>query len=54
MVEMTPYGKILDVRNVDRGAAGSIFGMVATGTSNADTKLYFNDDNHNDLRVLER
>ena len=54
MVEMTPYGKILDVRNVDRGAAGSIFGMVATGTSNADTKLYFNDDNHNNLRVLER
>ena len=54
MVEMTPYGKILDVRNVDRGAAGSIFGMVATGTSDADTKLYFNDDNHNDLRVLER
>ncbi len=54
MVEMTPHGKILDVRNVDRGAAGSIFGMVATGTSDADTKVYFNDDNHNDLRVLER
>lgn len=54
MVEMTPYGKILDVRNVDNGAAGALFGMVATGTSNADTKLYFNDDNHNDLRVLER
>ncbi len=54
MVEMTPHGKILDVRNVDKGAAGSIFGMVATGTSAADTKVYFNDDNHNVLRVLER
>lgn len=53
MVELTPQGKVLNVRNVDKGASGSIFGMVATGTSAADTKLYFNDDNHNDLRVLE-
>jgi len=53
MVEITPAGKVLDVKNVDKGAAGSIFGMVATGTSAATTKLYFNDDNHNDLQVLE-
>jgi hypothetical protein len=54
MVELSPSGKLLDTRNVDKGAAGSIFGMVATGTNDANTKLYFNDDNHNDLRVLER
>lgn len=54
MVELTPSGKVLDTRNVDKGAAGAIFGMVATGTSDSDTKLYFNDDNSNDLRVLER
>ncbi len=54
MVELTPMGKVLDVRNVDKGASGSLFGMVATGTNAANTKLYFNDDNHNDLRVLER
>jgi hypothetical protein len=53
MVELSRSGKVLATRNVDKGAAGSIFGMVATG-SGADTKLYFNDDNHNDLRVLER
>ncbi|HEX4014733.1 MAG TPA: hypothetical protein VHX17_12725 [Candidatus Cybelea sp.] len=53
MVEITPAGKLLDVRNVDKGAAGSIFGMVATGTA-ADTKIYFNDDNDNNLQVLER
>jgi hypothetical protein len=28
MVELTPGGKVLDVRNVDKGAAGSIFGMM--------------------------
>lgn len=54
MVEISRSGKVLATRNVDKGAAGSIFGMVATGGSPADTKLYFNDDNHNDLRVLER
>ncbi len=54
MVEISSQGKLLATRNVDKGAAGSIFGMVATGTSEKNTKLYFNDDNHNDLRVLER
>lgn len=54
LVEMTPQGLILDTRNVDHGAAGSIFGMVATGNNAQDVKIYFNDDNHNDLRVLER
>ena len=38
----------------DKGAAGAIFVMVATGTSAATTKLYFNDDNANNLQVLEQ
>ncbi len=54
MVEMTPSGRILATRNVDKGAAGSIFGMVATGSNAFDARIYFNDDNHNNLRVLER
>lgn len=53
MIELTPKGKLLDVKNVDKGPAGSLFGMVATGTSAATTKLYFNDDNNNNLEVLE-
>ena len=54
MIEVTPSGKILDVRNVDKGAAGALFGIVATGSSDADTKIYFNDDNANNLQVLEK
>ncbi|HEY1882761.1 MAG TPA: hypothetical protein VGG51_06955 [Candidatus Cybelea sp.] len=53
MIEISPAGKLLDVRNVDKGAAGALFGMVATGTP-ADTKIWFNDDNDNNLQVLER
>jgi hypothetical protein len=54
MVEISSAGKLLDVLNVDKGASGSIFGMVATGTSAASTKLYFNDDNNNNLQVLQK
>ncbi len=54
MIELNPGGHVLDVLNVDTGAAGSLFGMVATGTNARNTKLYFNDDNNNNLQVLER
>lgn len=55
MIELsTSSGKVLDVRNVDKGPAGALFGIVATGTSSSDTKIYFNDDNDNNVQVLER
>jgi hypothetical protein len=54
IVEISRSGKVMDTRNIDKGAPGAIFGMVATGLSANDTKLYFNDDNSNDLRVLEK
>jgi hypothetical protein len=54
LVEISAAGKLLDVRNVDKGAAGALFGIVATGSHAADTKLYFNDDNDNNVQVLER
>ncbi len=58
MVEITPNGRVLFVRNVDTGAAGALFGMVATGSTKrndfGDTRLYFNDDNDNTVKVLTR
>jgi hypothetical protein len=54
MIEINPGGHVLDVIDVDTGAAGSLFGMVATGDNAADTRLFFNDDNDNNLQVLER
>jgi hypothetical protein len=54
MIEITPGGHVQAIRNVDTGAGGALFGMVATGTNAANTKLYFNDDNANNLQVLER
>jgi hypothetical protein len=52
LIEISPAGKLLDTVNVDKGAAGALFGLVATGRSVATTKLYFNDDNANNLQAL--
>ncbi len=54
IVEISQGGKLLFVRNVDTGAAGAIFGMVATGTSAMNQRLYYNNDNDNTLRVLTK
>jgi hypothetical protein len=55
MVEISPSrGKVLATKNVDTGAAGALFGMVATGTSAADVQLFYNDDNTSTLNVLRR
>lgn len=53
MIEISASGALLDVRNVDKGAAGALFGIVVTG-SGKDTKVYFNDDNDNNIQVLEQ
>lgn len=55
MVEIAPHaGRVLDVKNVDTGAGGALFGMVAAGSNTADTKLYFNDDNDNTVKLLSK
>lgn len=45
---LDPNGKNLIIE-----LSTAIFGIVATGTSDADTKVYFNDDNANNVQVLE-
>ncbi|MGA8534944.1 MAG: hypothetical protein WB615_12625 [Candidatus Tumulicola sp.] len=54
LIEIATDGTVLATKNVDTGAAGSIFGVVATGTNDDNALVYFNDDNHNNIRVLER
>jgi hypothetical protein len=53
MIEITPHGTLLDVKNVDTGAAGAIFGMVACGTRD-NPIIYFNDDNDNTTKRISR
>jgi hypothetical protein len=52
LVEIASNGKLLATKNVDKGAAGALFGIVATGSSDATTKIFFNDDNKNNVQML--
>ena len=54
LVEIKPDGHLVATKNVDTGASGALFGMVATGRDPKSTKLYFNDDNDNTVKVLTR
>jgi hypothetical protein len=52
LVEISPAGNVVGTQNLDTGAVGALFGIVATGTDAASTKIYFNDDNDNTVKVL--
>ncbi|HTU83138.1 MAG TPA: hypothetical protein VMF61_13470, partial [Candidatus Acidoferrales bacterium] len=55
LVEISPTGQVLDTVDVDKGAAGALFGIMAMpGTYGAKTQLFFNDDNANNVQVLEK
>jgi hypothetical protein len=54
LVEISLTGKVVATQNLDTGAAGALFGIVATGTDASSTKIYFNDDNDNTVKRLGR
>ncbi len=52
LLEYTPEGKLVGSRLLDSGVTGALFGIAASGTSAANTRIYFNDDNANAVEVL--
>ncbi len=52
LVEISLAGKVVATQNLDTGATGALFGIVATGTDASSTKIYFNDDNDNTVKLL--
>ncbi len=53
LVEMTPTGKILATKLVDKNKTAGIFGVKAVGTNDSDTVLYYTDRNDNSVHELE-
>ena len=51
LVEISQAGKMVATQNLDTGPVGALFGIVATGTDASDTKIYFNDDNDNTVKL---
>jgi hypothetical protein len=54
LVELTPAGQVLDTKVIDTSATADIFGLLATGTSDSDTALFYTDTKTNTLQELER
>jgi hypothetical protein len=53
LVEISPkQNAVVKTKNLDKGPAGALFGIAASGTSTATTQIYFNDDNANTVNVL--
>jgi len=54
LIELTPAGKILDTKTIDTNSTADIFGLIASGTSDSDTVLYYTDTKTNTLQELEQ
>lgn len=62
LVEIASNGKLLGTKNVDKGAAGALFGIATNRNaapqgsqpSDASTVIYFNDDNANNVQALQK
>jgi hypothetical protein len=54
LVELTPTGKVLATKIVDTSTTARVFGLLATGTSDSDTVLFYTDTKTNTLQELER
>jgi hypothetical protein len=53
LLEVTPDGRLVGNKVIAKGAAGALFGIAASGTSIANQKIYFNNDNTNTVDVLQ-
>jgi hypothetical protein len=54
LVELTPTGKVLATKTIDASTTAHVFGLVATGTSDSDTALFYTDTKTNTLHELEQ
>jgi hypothetical protein len=54
LVELTPAGQILDTKKLDKNKTAEVFGLLATGTTDSNTALYYTDTATNTLQELEQ
>jgi hypothetical protein len=54
LVELTPTGQVLDTKVIDKSTIAHVFGLLATGTSDSDTALFYTDTKTNTLQELEQ
>jgi hypothetical protein len=54
LVELTPTGKVLATKTIDTNKTADIFGLLAEGTDDSNTVLFYTDTSTDTLRELEQ
>jgi hypothetical protein len=54
LVELTPTGKVLATKTIDTSKTAHVFGLLAIGTNDSDTVLFYTDTETNTLQELEQ
>lgn len=54
LVELTPGGQVLDTEVVDTSSTEGVFALVAAGTNDSNTVLFYTDTNSNTVQELEQ
>ena len=54
LVELTPTGKVLATKTIDTNKSADIFGLLAEGTDDSNTVLFYTDTATNTLQELEQ
>ena len=54
LFEISPTTGIVDVKQLDKGAPGALFGIAAGPDDRGNQLIYFNDDNDNTVKVLSK
>lgn len=54
LVELTPTGKILATKTLNTSKSADVFGLLASGTSDSDTVLFYTDTQTNTLHELKQ
>jgi hypothetical protein len=54
LVELTPTGKVLATKTLDTSKAARVFGLLASGTDDSDTVLFYTDTQTNTLHELKQ
>jgi hypothetical protein len=53
-VELTPTGEVLATKTLDTSKTAHVFGLLASGTSDSDTVLFYTDTETNTLHELKQ
>ena len=54
LFEISPTTGIVGVKQLDKGAPGALFGIVAASDKSGNQVIYFNDDNDSTVKVLSK